>query len=68
MICRSGNTTDIDSLRLAGFDTCRGFVVVGEDDGAVLKTLIAVRALCDRMPQGAVCEIQTGNWVRWRTS
>lgn len=58
VICRSGNTTDIDSLRLAGFDTCRGFVVVGEDDGAVLKTLIAVRALCDRMPQGAVCEIQ----------
>lgn len=59
VICRSGNVTDIDSLRIAGFDRCRGFVVTGEDDSTVLKTLIAVSSLCEGNDPVAVCEMRS---------
>lgn len=58
VICRSGEVTDIDSLRLVGFDKCSGFVIIGDDDHAVLKTLIAVSSLCEENNPVAVCEIR----------
>lgn len=58
VICRTGCVTDIDSLRLCGFDACRGFVILGKEDSSVLKTLIAVSALCDGNEPASVCEIR----------
>ena len=58
VICRSGVVTDIDSLRLVGFDRCRGFVIIGEEDTVVLKTLIAVSSLCNGNKPVSVCEIR----------
>lgn len=58
VICRTGIVTDIDSLRLVGFDRCRGFVIIGEEDTVVLKTLIAVSSLCDGNSPVSVCEIR----------
>ena len=61
VICRTGEVTDIDSLRLAGFDKCRGFVIIGEEDTVVLKTLIAVSSLCSGNEPVSVCEIRNAN-------
>ena len=58
VICRSGEVTDIDSLRLVGFDRCSGFVIIGDDDHSVMKTLIAVSSLCEENDPVAVCEIR----------
>ena len=58
VICRTGVVTDIDSLRLVGFDRCRGFVIIGEEDTEVLKTLIAVSSLCNGNKPVSVCEIR----------
>lgn len=58
VICRSGNVTDIDSLRLAGFNRCSGFVIVGDEDTIILKSLIAVSSLCEENTPVSVCEIR----------
>lgn len=58
VICRTGTVTDIDSLRIAGFESCRGFVIIGEEDNIVLKTLIAVSSLCGSNRPVSVCEIR----------
>lgn len=58
VICRSGITTDYDALDLPRFDRCQGFVVVGDNDSNIIKTLIAVEALRgENIPQG-ICEIR----------
>lgn len=58
VLCRTAEVTDIDSLRLGGFDRCRGFVITGGEDTAVLKTLIAVNSLCGKNRPVAVCEVR----------
>jgi len=58
VICRSGELTDVDSLKLPGFADCAGFVIIGDDDSAILKTLVAVNSISgDNRPVG-VCELQ----------
>ncbi|PIE52186.1 hypothetical protein CSA37_08035 [Candidatus Fermentibacteria bacterium] len=58
VLCRSGEVKDIDALRLVGFDKSSGFVIIGENDESVLKTLIAVSALCETDKTVGVCEIR----------
>ena len=58
VICRSGDTTDVDALALPGFDKCTGFVVIGDDDSKVIKTLIAVNSLRKGNTSKGVCEIR----------
>lgn len=58
VICRSGDTTDVDSLCLPGFQSCAGFVIIGDDDSKVIKTLIAVNSIrCEGHSVG-VCELR----------
>jgi len=58
VICRSGNTTDVDSLQLPCFQKCRGFVVIGDDDSDILKTLVAVNSLREDSHPVGVCELR----------
>ncbi len=58
VICRSGDTTDVDSLALPGFDKCKGFVLIGDDDSKVIKTLLAVNSLRNGNTSKGVCEIR----------
>ncbi len=58
VICRSGVTTDYDALDLPRFDRCRGFVVVGDNDANIIKTLIAVEALREKNVPNGICEIR----------
>jgi ion channel POLLUX/CASTOR len=59
VICRSGNTTDVDSLQLPCFHKCKGFVVVGDDDSDILKTLVAVNSLREDSHPVGVCELRS---------
>ncbi len=58
VICRSGVTTDVDSLDLVSFDECAGFIVIGDDDSAVIKTLIAVNSIKDHKKIIGICELR----------
>jgi len=58
VICRSGNTTDVDSLQLPCFQKCAGFVIVGDDDGEILKTLVAVNSIIENNHPVGVCELR----------
>ncbi len=58
VICRSGNTTDVDSLQLPCFQKCAGFVIVGDDDGEILKTLVAVNSIIKNSHPVGVCELR----------
>lgn len=58
VICRSGDTTDVDSLSLPGFQRCTGFVVVGDDDSEVVKTLVAVNSIRGEAKPVGVCELR----------
>ncbi|MCD4707336.1 MAG: hypothetical protein K8S62_06325 [Candidatus Sabulitectum sp.] len=58
VICRSGDTTDVDSLCLPGFQRCAGFVIIGDDDSAVIKTLIAVNSIRGEGRSAGVCELR----------
>ncbi|MEN8209288.1 MAG: hypothetical protein ABFR50_08555 [Candidatus Fermentibacteria bacterium] len=58
VICRSGNTTDVDSLQLPCFQKCAGFVIVGDDDGEILKTLVAVNSIIENSHPVGVCELR----------
>lgn len=58
VICRSGDTTDVDALQLPCFQRCRGFVIVGDDDGRIIKTLVGIRALLDGNDPVGVCELR----------
>ncbi len=58
VICRSGNTTDVDSLQLPCFQKCAGFVIVGDDDDEILKTLVAVNSIIENSHPVGVCELR----------
>ncbi len=58
IICRSGDPTDIDALDLPGFDRCEGFVVIGDQDSTVIKTLIAVKSIMGTREANGVCELR----------
>ena len=58
VICRSGSTTDVDALQIACFSRCRGFVVVGDDDGRILKTLVGIDAIREANRPVGVCELR----------
>ena len=58
VICRSGNITDVDSLQLPCFQKCAGFVIVGDDDGEILKTLVAVNSIIENNHPVGVCELR----------
>ncbi|MCK5786056.1 MAG: hypothetical protein KAH54_05815, partial [Candidatus Sabulitectum sp.] len=58
VICRSGETTDVDSLLLPGFQRCAGFVVIGDDDSTVIKTLVAVNSIRGEAHPVGVCELR----------
>jgi len=58
IICRSGDPTDIDALDLPGFDKSEGFVVVGDRDSTVIKTLIAVNSIMGTGQANGVCELR----------
>ncbi|MCD4700871.1 MAG: hypothetical protein K8S24_03345 [Candidatus Aegiribacteria sp.] len=58
VICRTGNTTDIDSLQLPCFQKCAGFVIVGDDDREILKTLLAVNSIIKNNHPVGVCELR----------
>jgi len=58
IICRSGDPTDIDALDLPGFDRSEGFVVVGDRDSTVIKTLIAVNSIMGTGRANGVCELR----------
>ncbi len=58
VICRSGSTTDVDALQLPRFQECAGFVIIGEDDREILKTLIAVNSLRENGHPVGVCELR----------
>jgi ion channel POLLUX/CASTOR len=58
VICRSGNTTDVDSLQLPCFQRCAGFVIVGDDDGRILKTLVAINSIRGETHPTGVCELR----------
>ena len=58
VICRSGETTDVDSLSLPGFQRCAGFVIIGDDDSEVVKTLVAVNSIRGEARPVGVCELR----------
>jgi Trk K+ transport system NAD-binding subunit len=58
IICRSGDPTDIDALDLPGFDRCEGFVVIGDQDSSVIKTLVAVNSIEGAGEANGVCELR----------
>jgi Trk K+ transport system NAD-binding subunit len=58
IICRSGDPTDIDALDLPGFDKCDGFVVIGDRDSTVIKSLIAVNSIIGAGKANGVCELR----------
>ncbi|MCK5131669.1 MAG: hypothetical protein KAR40_05895 [Candidatus Sabulitectum sp.] len=58
VICRSGDTTDVDSLGLPGFQRCAGFVIIGDNDNTVIKTLIAVNSIRGKGHSTGVCELR----------
>ncbi len=64
VICRSGNPTDVDSLDLPGFEKCAGFVIIGDEDSTVIKTLVAVNSIRGEGNSVGVCELR--NRVRSR--
>ncbi|OPL19236.1 MAG: hypothetical protein AVO35_11705 [Candidatus Aegiribacteria sp. MLS_C] len=58
IICRSGDTSDVDALQLPCFHRCRGFVIVGDDDDRIIKTLVGIRALLEGNRPVGVCELR----------
>ncbi|MBN2588118.1 MAG: hypothetical protein JXA64_01380 [Candidatus Fermentibacteraceae bacterium] len=59
VICRSGNTTDVDSLQLPCFQRCSGFVIVGDDDSRIIKTLVGINSLREGNRPVGVCELRS---------
>jgi hypothetical protein len=57
VVCRTGRPTDLDALRKMGFDRAKSFLVLGDRDEEVVKTLLAVWSLTAERPLRAVCEI-----------
>lgn len=64
VFCRSGNTADVDSLQLPCFQRCSGFVIVGDDDSRIIKTLVGINSLLDGNEPVGVCELR--NRSRYR--
>jgi Trk K+ transport system NAD-binding subunit len=65
VVCRRGRLTDIDALRILGFDTARSVVVLGESDEETVKVLLAAESL-KRGNTGlaAVCEVHNRSMGR----
>jgi Trk K+ transport system NAD-binding subunit len=57
VVCRTGCPTDLDALRKMGFARAKSFLVIGDHDEEVVKTLLAVWSLTSERPLRAVCEI-----------
>ncbi|MCR4908398.1 MAG: hypothetical protein K5985_06150 [Lachnospiraceae bacterium] len=45
IICRCGNISDINDLKVCSFDTCRSVIINAESDAATLKCILAVTKL-----------------------
>lgn len=44
VVCRSGNISSPDDLKLANINAARSIIVVGSDDNAVVKSLLAIHS------------------------
>ena len=45
IICRCGNISDINDLKLCSFDTCKSVIINAETDAKTLKSILAVTKL-----------------------
>ncbi|MBD3370493.1 hypothetical protein GF402_09050, partial [Candidatus Fermentibacteria bacterium] len=65
VVCRRGRLTDIDALRILGFDAASSVIVLGRSDEETVKALLAAESLRhDNHDLAAVCEVR--NWSMGR--
>jgi len=54
LVCRSGDPSDPKNLELVNFADARSVVIIGSEDSATVKTLLAIRTLDETLAGAAV--------------